>query len=70
VGVSAALAAAKRVTSRPTKKAVKKSPAKRHVATEPSASAVRAWAASNGVEVSPKGMIPKAVLMQFQEAGN
>lgn len=70
VGVSAALTAAKRVTSRPTKAGARKSPAKQRVATKPSASAVRAWAASNGVEVNPKGMVPKAVVAQFQEAGN
>lgn len=32
--------------------------------------AVRAWAASNGVSVSPRGRIPATVVEQFRAAGN
>jgi hypothetical protein len=32
--------------------------------------AVRAWAASNGVQVSNRGRIPASVLQQFHAAGN
>jgi len=32
--------------------------------------AVRAWAASNGVELSSRGRIPQAVLDQYRAAGN
>lgn len=32
--------------------------------------AVRAWAASNGVELSTRGRIPQAVLDQYRAAGN
>jgi hypothetical protein len=40
------------------------------VATDADPTAVRAWARSNGVEVSPRGRIPAAVLTQFRDAGN
>lgn len=33
-------------------------------------SAVRAWAASNGVELSSRGRIPAKVIEQFHAAGN
>lgn len=33
-------------------------------------SAVRAWAASNGVNISARGRIPSAVLAQYRAAGN
>lgn len=32
--------------------------------------AVRAWASSNGVQVSPRGRIPASVVEQFRAAGN
>lgn len=32
--------------------------------------AVRAWAASNGIELSGRGRIPTAVVEQFRAAGN
>jgi hypothetical protein len=32
--------------------------------------AVRAWAASNGVQVSKRGRIPASVLQQYRAAGN
>jgi len=32
--------------------------------------AVRAWAASNGIELSSRGRIPQAVLDQYRAAGN
>lgn len=32
--------------------------------------AVRAWASSNGVAVSPRGRIPASVVEQFRAAGN
>jgi hypothetical protein len=40
----------------------------RHVATEVDPAAVRAWAASNGYEVSPRGRISKAVQDAFKAA--
>jgi hypothetical protein len=32
--------------------------------------AVRAWAASNGIDVSSRGRIPAGVLQQYRDAGN
>jgi hypothetical protein len=32
--------------------------------------AVRAWAASNGIELSSRGRVPGAVLEQYRSAGN
>ena len=32
--------------------------------------AVRAWAASNGIALSPRGRLPKDVVEQFRAAGN
>lgn len=32
--------------------------------------AVRAWAASNGIELSSRGRVPAAVLEQYRSAGN
>ena len=32
--------------------------------------AVRAWAASNGIELSTRGRIPASVLEQYRAAGN
>ena len=32
--------------------------------------AVRAWAASNGVEVSGRGRVPAKVIEQYKAAGN
>jgi len=32
--------------------------------------AVRAWAASNGIELSSRGRVPASVLQQYQSAGN
>jgi hypothetical protein len=40
----------------------------RHVATEVDPAAVRAWAASNGYEVSPRGRISRAVQDAFRAA--
>jgi len=40
----------------------------RHVATEVDPAAVRAWAASNGYEVSPRGRISRAVQEAFKVA--
>jgi Lsr2 len=40
----------------------------RHVATEADPAAVRAWAASNGYEVSPRGRISRAVQDAFKVA--
>ncbi|RPE44160.1 Lsr2 protein [Streptomyces sp. Ag109_O5-1] len=37
-------------------------------ASQPDAKQVRAWAADNGIEVSPKGKIPDAVVEQYQAA--
>lgn len=40
------------------------------VATDVDTKAVRAWAASNGVEVSTRGRIPAHVVEQYRAAGN
>ena len=32
--------------------------------------AVRAWAASNGIELSSRGRLPASVLQQYRSAGN
>lgn len=40
------------------------------VKTGPAPSAVRAWAAANGVEVNRMGKIPEAVVEQYRAAGN
>jgi|tagenome__1003787_1003787.scaffolds.fasta_scaffold20914030_2 hypothetical protein len=32
--------------------------------------AVRAWAASNGVELSSRGRIPSSIIEQYRQAGN
>lgn len=40
------------------------------VATEVDNKAVRAWAASNGVELSSRGRIPAHVLEQYRAAGH
>ena len=32
--------------------------------------AVRAWAASNGIELSSRGRVPASVLQQYKSAGN
>ncbi len=42
----------------------------RHVPTSAAPTAVRAWAAANGVEVSGRGRIPRDVLSQYRAAGN
>ena len=41
-----------------------------HVASGVDNKAVRAWAASNGIELSERGRIPGAVIQQFRDAGN
>ncbi len=38
--------------------------------TAPDSRAVRAWAASNNIQVSNRGRIPADVVLKFQEAGN
>ena len=38
--------------------------------TKPDSTAVRAWAASNGISLAPRGRIPASVVEQFQAAGN
>jgi hypothetical protein len=40
------------------------------VATEVDTKAVRAWAASNGIELSTRGRIPGHVVEQYRAAGN
>ncbi|GAA3636802.1 MULTISPECIES: Lsr2 family protein [Kineosporia] len=42
----------------------------RKVATDVDTAAVRAWAASNGIEVSARGRISSTVLEQYRAAGN
>lgn len=41
----------------------------RRVETGVDPRAVRAWAASNGIRVSPRGHIPKSVVERFRAAG-
>ena len=43
---------------------------RRHVATDVDPKAVRAWAASQGIEVSSRGRIPGSIVEQFRAAGN
>jgi hypothetical protein len=45
-----------------------KPPVKRKAPKGPSAAEVRAWAAQNGVQVSPMGAIPKAVREAYGSA--
>jgi hypothetical protein len=40
------------------------------VETTVDTAAVRAWAASNGIEVSARGRLPKGVVEQYRAAGN
>lgn len=42
----------------------------RQVKTAASPTAVRAWAAAHGIQVSDRGRIPASVLSQFEAAGN
>lgn len=42
----------------------------RRVDTAASPTAVRAWAAANGIDVADRGRIPGSVLSQFEAAGN
>ena len=42
----------------------------RRVKTGNDPAAVRAWAASNGLEISDRGRIPAHVVAQFEAAGN
>lgn len=47
-----------------------RSPAPRRVKTAADPTAVRAWAAANGIQVSDRGRIPGSVVAQFEAAGN
>jgi len=40
------------------------------VATDVDTKAVRAWAASNGIELSARGRVPRHVVEQYRAAGN
>lgn len=42
----------------------------RHTKTSADTSAVRAWAASNGIQLSARGRIPGSVVQQYHDAGN
>ncbi|WP_246573379.1 histone-like nucleoid-structuring protein Lsr2 [Kineosporia corallincola] len=48
----------------------RKQPALKQVSTGVDNRAVRAWAASNGYELSERGRIPAHVIEQYQAAGN
>ncbi len=48
----------------------RKQAALKRVATGVDNRAVRAWAASNGIELSERGRIPAHVIEQYQAAGN
>jgi hypothetical protein len=41
-----------------------------HVETGVDTAAVRAWAASNGIELSARDRLPKGVVEQYRAAGN
>ena len=45
-------------------------PVMRHVPSGVDNRAVRAWAASNGIELAERGRIPSHVIEQYREAGN
>jgi nucleoid-associated protein Lsr2 len=47
----------------------KRSPS-RMASTAVDLKAVRAWAASNGIELSSRGRVPASVLQQYRSAGN
>jgi Lsr2 len=42
----------------------------RHTVTDVDPKAVRAWASSNGYQVSPRGRIPAEIIQAFKDAGN
>jgi hypothetical protein len=42
----------------------------RKTSSEVDLRAVRAWAASNGIELSSRGRVPTSVLEQYRSAGN
>jgi hypothetical protein len=48
----------------------RKTPTLRHVPSGVDNRAVRAWAASNGIELSERGRIPGVVIEQYRAAGN
>jgi Lsr2 len=48
----------------------RRSPVMKHVASGVDNRAVRAWASSNGIELSERGRIPGAVIEQYRAAGN
>jgi hypothetical protein len=48
----------------------RKTPTLHHVPSGVDNRAVRAWAASNGIELSERGRIPGAVIEQYRAAGN
>lgn len=57
------VAAARRVSGR-------QSRGTKRVETGVDTAAVRAWAASNGIELSPRGRLPRGVVEQYRAAGN
>jgi hypothetical protein len=64
------VAAARRVgSSRPRQRAARGS-ARTRSRSDVDPAAVRAWAASNKIKVSPRGRISAAVIEQFRAAGN
>jgi hypothetical protein len=58
-------ASARRVSGRRTSRATAA-----RVETGVDTAAVRAWAASNGIELSTRGRLPKDVIQQYRDAGN
>ena len=61
--IEAYVASGRRVSGR-------KAVVKTHVATAVDNRAVRAWAGSNGIELSARGRIPADVIEQYHAAGN
>ena len=61
---------ARRVSGRTPNARTAQSSAPRRVETGVDSAAVRAWAASNGIEVSARGRLPKDVVEQYRAAGN
>jgi hypothetical protein len=47
-----------------------KRPTNRKTSSAVDLKAVRAWAASNGIELSARGRVPGSVLEQYRSAGN
>ena len=61
---------ARRVSGRSPNTRNAQNAAPRRVETGVDTAAVRAWASSNGIDVSARGRLPKDVVEQYRAAGN